>query len=53
MPFFYLSFFFYGVKLVDFLPVNGVGPPLAVQGEVWHSRWELSHKKEIPVLQSN
>lgn len=47
------SFFFYCVKLVDFLPVNGVGLPLAVQREVWHSQWELSHKKKIPVLQSN
>lgn len=44
---------FYCVKLVDFLPVNGVGPPLAVQREVWCSQWEFSHKMEMPVLQSN
>lgn len=42
------SFFFYCVKLVDFLPVNGLGPPLAVQREVWHSQWEWK-----PFFQSN
>jgi len=45
-------YFFCYVKLVDFLPVNEVGPPLArflsVQGKVWHSQKGLSHKKRYP-----